>query len=260
MVEDEIMIVISAGMVKAGTGWYFNMTNDLLVATGHQHVHDVRDRFDLHDFVLHENCNIGSITTRKLLRLMVPHLRGNTFVVKTHEGPNRSLRFFMAVGAVKATYIYRDPRDVILSLKDFIIDKRANDAEQVKAFQDMDLKTGLQRSKPILQVWEDWDRYQQRFGNAFIVRYEDLSADPVQVMTELATYLGLGAPDDLIREIVAKYRPDQLDSEQSGTLHFNKGKINRFLEDFDPDQLAVVNEWFGPYLTRMGYEIAPTLS
>lgn len=251
------MIVISAGMVKAGTGWYFNMTNDLLVATGHQAVHDVRDQFKLHDFMLHDNCNISSITTRKLLRLMVPHLRGKSFVVKTHEGPNRSLRYFMAAGAVKATYIYRDPRDVLLSLKDFIIDRRSGDAAQVKTFEDMDLKTGLQRTRPILRVWDSWDRYQQRFGNAFIVRYEDLSADPVQVMTDFMAYLGVDAPGDLIRAIVAKYRPDKLDPEKSGTLHFNKGKVNRFLEELDSDDLAVVNGWFGPYLTRMGYEISP---
>lgn len=252
------MIVISAGMVKAGTGWYFNMTNDLLVAAGYQDVRDVRDRFKLHDFMLHINCNIGALTTRKLLRLMVPHLRGNTFVVKTHEGPNRSLRYFMAAGAVKATYIYRDPRDVILSLKDFITGKKTG--EEARVFEEMDLTTGLQRSKPILRVWEGWDRYQQRFGNAFIVRYEDLSADPVRVMADLAAYLGLDLSDALIREIAVKYRPDTLDQEKSGTLHFNKGIINRFLEELDPDQQAMANEWFAPYLARMGYKITPEAS
>ncbi|MBN1562411.1 MAG: sulfotransferase domain-containing protein [Anaerolineae bacterium] len=251
------MIVISAGMVKAGTGWYFNMTNDLLVATGHQHVHDVRDRFKLHDFMLHANCNISTITTRKLLRLMVPHLRGNTFVVKTHEGPNRSLRYFMAASAVKATYIYRDPRDVLLSFKDFIIEQRADDPAQVQALQEMDLKTSLQQSTAILRVWEGWDRYQQRFGNAFIVRYEDLKADPVRVMIDFVAYLGIGASDELIREIVAKYRPDKLDQSKTNTLHFNKGQTNRFLAEMTPDQVALANEFFAPYLARMGYELIP---
>jgi hypothetical protein len=248
------MIVISAGMVKAGTGWYYNMTNDLLVATGHQHAYEVRDRFRLHDFLLHANCNMGLITTWKLLRLTIPHLRGNTFVVKTHEGPNRTLRYFMAAGTVKATYIYRDPRDVILSLRDFITDQKP---EEAKVLAEMDLKTGLQRTKPIIHVWETWDRYQQRFGNASIVRYEDLSADPVKVMTELAVYLNLDASATTIREIVDRYKPDKLDKEKTGILHFNKGKTNRYLEELTPEQQQVCNEWFGPYLTRMGYDMIP---
>jgi hypothetical protein len=176
-------------------------------------------------------------------------------VVKTHEGPNRSLRYFMAAGVVKATYIYRDPRDVILSLKEFITGKKTG--EEARVFEQMNLKTGLQRSKPILRVWEGWDRYQQRFGSAFIVRYEDLSADPARVMADFAAHVDIDAPDDLIHEIVAKYRPDTLDQGKSGTLHFNKGKINRFLEELDPDQQALANEWFGPYLARMGYETTP---
>mgnify|MGYP000084283642 CR=1 FL=1 len=31
--------------------------------------------------------------------------------------------------------------------------------------------------RPILRVWEGWDRYQQRFGNAFIVRCTDVVKD-----------------------------------------------------------------------------------
>lgn len=51
------MIVLSAGLPKSGTGWYYNLTNDLIVA-GLDDAHAVRERYKLHDILDGENCRL----------------------------------------------------------------------------------------------------------------------------------------------------------------------------------------------------------
>ena len=41
------MIIISAGMRKAGSGLYFNLTNDLLVAANMQDVRELKTKYEL---------------------------------------------------------------------------------------------------------------------------------------------------------------------------------------------------------------------
>ena len=53
------MIVISAGVHKAGSGLYFNLTNDLLIAAGMQDVREVKKEHGLADLLKNYNCNIG---------------------------------------------------------------------------------------------------------------------------------------------------------------------------------------------------------
>ena len=119
------MLVFSAGMQKSGSGWYFNMTNDLLVETGYQDVRAVRDRHNLQDILQYENCNIGRPDSHTLRRLLLPLVLGNSFAVKSHASPTRSLYYLMRLGLCHPTYIYRDPRDIVLSAY--------NHGEQIRA-------------------------------------------------------------------------------------------------------------------------------
>jgi hypothetical protein len=81
------MIIVSLGMPRAGSGWYYNLTNDLMLANGAQDAHQIRQRYHLENILTEVNCNIGALTTRRLLAVLVPALRGNTFVIKAHAGP-----------------------------------------------------------------------------------------------------------------------------------------------------------------------------
>ena len=101
------MIVVSAGMQKSGTSWYFNLTNDLLIAGGYQDIHVIRQKFRLHSILRYPNCNIGQLNLSKLGLLTIPHFCGNKFVVKTHKAPSKSLHYLMSLKIIKATYIYR---------------------------------------------------------------------------------------------------------------------------------------------------------
>ena len=47
------MIVLSGGMPKAGTGYYFNLTNDLLIVSGGQDIRRLREKYDLGAILKH---------------------------------------------------------------------------------------------------------------------------------------------------------------------------------------------------------------
>ena len=81
------MIVLSVGMPRAGSGWYYNLTNELMLASGYQNARQIRQRYHLQSILTEVNCNIGALTPRRLLAVMVPSFLGNTFVIKVHAGP-----------------------------------------------------------------------------------------------------------------------------------------------------------------------------
>ena len=112
------MIVLSAGMQKSGTAWFFNITNDMLIAAGFDDVRKIREQFGLQSILLYHNCNIEDLAAKKMSRVIIPHNQGHTFVVKTHSGPSPSLLSLISENIIKAAYIYRDPRDVVLSVMD----------------------------------------------------------------------------------------------------------------------------------------------
>ncbi len=247
------MIVISAGMQKAGSGWYFNLTNDLLIAAGHQDVRDVRSRYHLDQLLRHENCSIGELTLLKLLRLLLLHFQGNTVVVKTHGHPIWPLRWLLQLGLFQVTYIYRDPRDSVLSVLDHGNKVRETGGKSV-GFAKLDtLERAANKALDWLSVWDQWQQLHQTHP-ILLTRYEDLVADPLSEVQRLIDFLNLNVSLDVAKQIVAKYQPDaETFDESAEKLHFNQGISGRFQSVMDEHQLAVCHDYFGDYLARMGY-------
>ena len=55
------MIILSVGMPRAGSGWYYNLTNDLILATGGQDARQIRKKYHLGRILTEVNCNIGTL-------------------------------------------------------------------------------------------------------------------------------------------------------------------------------------------------------
>jgi hypothetical protein len=112
------MIILSVGMPRAGSGWYYNLTHDLVTASGGQNARQVRKRYHLQKILTEVNCNIGVLTVRRLSAVLIPSLLGNTFVIKAHAGPTPFALGLIRAGWLRPAYIYRDPRDAMLSAYD----------------------------------------------------------------------------------------------------------------------------------------------
>lgn len=253
------MIVLSAGMPKAGTGWYYNLANDLLVAAGHQDARAVRDRHGLRETLRAANCNLPTLDRASLERIDAVSREGNTFVVKTHRGPTKPLRELVAAGRFKVTYIYRDLRDVIVSALDRGQTMRSNGNVKrhllfgpYRSFAKLRTVPGAirwarWRLLPVWRAYSAWDA-------VHLARYEDLSTDPLAEMKRLAAFLEVEVPEAVMNEIIDRYRRERIKTNKPGSgMHLNKGVAGRYRDALSPEQQSLCVKRLGPVLQQMGY-------
>src|ERR1041384_6878833 len=242
------MIVLSVGMPRAGSGWHYNLIHDLMKTTGCADARDIRERYRLQNILTEVNCNIGVLSARRLALVALPALLGNTFVIKAHAGPTSASRLLQRLGLLRITYIYRDPRDAMLSAYDY--GQRALKKGRPNAFSHL---TDFQKSADFImeyvRIWEKW----MAEKNVLIARYEDLLTNYDQEVTELVGFLKLNGSKSDVQRVIASYRPDAAEGQQG--LHFYKGKIGRFRESYRADEQRILRERLGMYLQRMGYEV-----
>ena len=243
------MLIVSAGMEKSGTGWYFNMTNDVLVAAGHSDSRQIREQYGLQSIMEHFNCNIGELTASKLKQLIAPLQDGKTFCVKTHSGYPQDLAYFMRDAPVLATYIYRDPRDVALSLIDHGRKARGHGESHIfgTIYTIRDAIDWV--VSKLIPVWEQWSSA----DGVLMVRYEDLFDLILEEMKRLCNFLDIGLNDQQLLDIASKYDPDNHETFGKKGLHFNKGKKFRFASEMKKQDIELCNRHFSPYFGQMNY-------
>jgi hypothetical protein len=241
------MIVLSVGMPRAGSGWYYNLSHDLVVAEGGQDARRVRERYRLQPILTQVNCNIGALSAKRLIPVMIPSLMGNTFVIKAHAGPTPFARRLIRRGLIKPTYIFRDPRDAMLSAYDY--GQRALEKGRPNAFSHLvDFDACLEFMRQYLAIWEAWMDCEA----ALHTRYEDLLGTYDQEIERLLDFLKLGRHNKALQPVIERYRPRQARTAQKG-LHFHKGISGRFRDAMTESQQEILAQEFRPYLERMGY-------
>ncbi len=242
------MIVLSVGMPRAGSGWHYNLIHDLMQTTGCADANVIRRKYHLQNILTEINCNIGVLSARRLAMVTVPTLMGNTFVIKAHAGPTSNSRLLSTLGLLRITYIYRDPRDAMLSA--FEYGQRALTKGRPNAFSHLtDFDKSLAFITDYVHIWEKW----MNEKNVLVARYEDLLTNYDAESARLVEYLRLDGVQPKVRGVIEQYRPEKAESYQ-GT-HFFKGKIGRFREAYSADQQKILADRFGMALAKMGYEI-----
>lgn len=243
------MIILSIGMPRAGSGWYYNLTNDLMLAAGAQDARQIRQRYHLHNILTEVNCNIGALTPRRLLAVLIPSLMGNTFVIKAHSAPTPMALWLVRRKMIYPTYIYRDPRDALLSA--YENGQRAIQRGRPNAFSHLtDFDKAVQFMSAHMPIWESWMRNTQTLHT----RYEDLLTQYDREVERLVNFLPLQKDAQELSEVIHKYRSENAQTDQKG-MHFSHGKIGRFRQKLDAQQQEMLCSVFGAYLERMGYPL-----
>ncbi len=251
------MFVVSAGMERSGTRWYYNLTNDLVIAAGYADAREVREKYRLHSILTTDNCNLPRQGAWKLRRLERISRETDLFAIKTHRRPSRAMRRFLAGGRVRAAYICRDIRDVIVSGLEYGVRKRAEGnlrriwlVGPYRGFARLNTVKGgiLWARLQLIPRWKGW----VSCPSVLITRYEDLMADTCGQLRRLADHLELEVSDEVIEQVVGTYRKDEPGASQKFAF-LNKAVIGRYREVMSPEEQALCRGHLAPYLEKMGY-------
>ncbi len=248
------MLILSVGMPRAGSGWYYNLTHDLVTASGGQDARQVRQRYFFLKRVLTEvNCNIGALTPPRLYAALLPSLLGNSYVIKAHAAPTPAALRLIRRGLLKVAYIYREPRDAMLSA--YENGRRAVEKGRPNAFSHLsDLDKAAEFMLQYLRIWEAW----MQAPGVLKARYEDLLLDYPTEAGRLVEFLKLDSSNPEIQAVIARYAPAAArQSQEQGQkgIHFSQGVTGRFRKKLDAAQQERLAQAFGPYLEKMGYPI-----
>jgi len=242
------MIILAVGMPRAGSGWHYNITQDLMRTAGATDAREIREHYHLGSILTEVNCNIGVLSLRRLALVLIPSLLGKTFVIKVHSGPTNAANALIRSGQIKPTYIYRDPRDALLSAHEY--GQRAIQNGRPNAFSHLDsIETAIGFIAEYVRYWHQWSSC----TDCHQVRYEDLRGNYDIEAGRLANFLKVDTRSAAVQTVIDTYRPEQAAKSDRG-LHFYKGISGRFREVFTPEQLSACQEVFGPSLIEMGYE------
>jgi len=242
------MIVLSVGMPRAGSGWHYNLIHDLMKTTGCADARDIREGYRLQGILTEVNCNIGVLSLRRLGMVTIPALMGKTFVIKAHSAPTTWSRLLSTMGLLRITYIYRDPRDAMLSA--FEYGQRALTKGRPNAFSHLsDFEKTLAFIEDYVRIWEKW----QAEKDVLVARYEDLLQAYETESAHLVEFLKLDGSRPEVQEVIDNYRPGKGEGQQG--LHFHKGKIGRFRASYTEEQQTILAERFGSYLKQMEYDV-----
>jgi len=237
------MIVISAGMPKSGSGWLFNLLNDVMINCNYCDVRIIKENYNLQDVLKNYNCNIGQLTIQNL-SILEPAIKDNkSFVIKTHSTPGEGITHMQSITDVKCIFIYRDPRDIALSAFDHGI-KQREEEDYNGAFAHIDtIDKAINFALEQKILWMRWNKD----DNRYMVSYEQLITNTLSTMKAITQYLGLQIDHHSLNAIIYRYNSKSV----KGT-HFNKAKKERYLESKDLFEKER-SEGIDSFLKEMGY-------
>lgn len=236
------MIVVSNSLPKSGSTLLCYLTADLVRAAYPQTGLDALARATAAGQTAGRDIFVRALD-RATLRLLVEIAdRHGPVVVKVHQPLTRVVRNFFETGRFRATLVHRDPRDVILSAMDHC---RRTDGERFAEFHSV--RTSIPQMRRYFRNVERWlDR-----PDTLVVRYTQLVTDAVTTLARVRDFLGIDVPEPRLRDIVSR----RTENPKPGALQFNTGKITRFADEMDVDDIRLCNKKLGGMIERLGYDL-----
>lgn len=241
-------IVLSVGMPRAGSGWFYNLTQDLVLANGGADAREIRKKYSLERLLTEVNCNIGTLSFYRLIPVCFPLVFESSYVIKLHAGRRPFADLLIRGDLIKPAFIFRDPRDALLSAYEY--GRRMVKAGQTNAFSHIEsIDQGIDFIYPYLDFARGWISSEKTFS----IRYEDLLLDYQAQAENLCHHLGIDPSLKQIQEVIGNYHPGSKNKRQTGT-HFVKGKIGRHKEIFSEAEIQRCDQLFGDFLSDHGYQ------
>jgi hypothetical protein len=243
------MIVISAGMPKSGSAYFYNILNELEYAAGNADARQIKAKYHIDHLMKWHNNNIGALSFKKLFKLWQISLKDGAFVVKTHAPPSWSAKVMNKLGLIRIVYCYRDPRDALISAVDHG-KQILNRGENHRFTKMVEFDTALRKVKTWLEIWKDYSD----MSGVYMLKYENLIHKQIEVVKAVEDFLDIYIDDGKREEILWKYSKDNTQGERIG-MHFNVAKTGRFRYEMTKEQKIKCQMAFGEYLEKMAYSV-----
>ena len=235
------MIVINNGVPKSATTLIMEYQKSLIMASSSQN--------GLEEWVTQNNGSIfiPSIQDTHLETLLRIEREFGDLVIKMHRPPSETnTRRLVEEFSARVTCCYRDPRDIVLSAMDHGVRTR-NGLDKSGAFGNIiTVEDGAREFKQWARIYYGWEKY----GRALMIKYEDLMADRLSILTRVANFLEMHPGKQALERICDKH-----EREKKSAWNFNKGTSYRWKSEMTSDQLERCNELLSEDITRMGYTI-----
>jgi len=234
-------MILSVGMPRAGSGWFYNLTQDLVVAAGGIDAKKIRKKYQLKRLLTEVNCNLGTLTFYRLIPVILPLIAEPSFVIKLHAERRPLADIFIGLGLIKPTFIYRDPRDALLSAFEYGQRMTAKNLEN-----DFTHLTSIDKAIEFMDFYVKVAKGWLSSSHTLTVKYEDFKSDYDHEVSRLSDHLGIDLTTPKMKEVIESYRPEGKSNKQG--LHFVKGVVGRHKTLLSESQLDLCDELFGDFI------------
>ncbi|MHC4947860.1 MAG: sulfotransferase domain-containing protein [Planctomycetota bacterium] len=243
-------ILFIAGLPKSGTTWLEKMVSSY--GGFHEYL--------LPDVARHELATGGS-HDYELPDDLFARLEGMLVLTKMHvHGSPHNARVLREAG-VPYVVLYRDLRDVAVS--NFFYVRNTPWHPEHPHYRRASVEAGLllfaERTLPAYVEWvRSWHANRDPELSR-VVRYEQMLADPVAIMTSVADHFGLDASPETVRSVVDAHSFQRMSGgrdagEASDRAFVRKGVAGDWVNHFTPAVRAAYGRVIGDFLVEHGYE------
>lgn len=190
---------------------------------------------------------------------------------KTHLNPtDANLEVLFRNGVEKVVAIHRDPRDVAIGRYHRLVDvPKSRDSPDFIDYQALGKERALDDSIQVVAgefVWwiQGWLRLARvdpdRF---FVVKYENLRADPPGVFKQVLSFYGIHLDDRTVARIVERAKGRRTFKRNWSAANvlpfglasnFRSGRVGQWREEMTPRQIELCKDLLGDPLIELGYE------
>ncbi|MEM8789031.1 MAG: sulfotransferase domain-containing protein [Pseudomonadota bacterium] len=228
----EAFAFFSYGMTKCGSTLGFQLARVALVQAGFAQPlipfpNRVRSR-KINFTGMFDDAHVG------VLRRFVDDL-GHPIVIKTHNRPDPPLVRLVEAGEVRAHAIFRDPRDMALSMLDSGARARARGKPAFAEFETLsDVQVGIDNQMNSLSAWLQLPGVRR-------LAYDRLAFDTEAAAAEILEHLGIdGEPRRIAHRVLRREFTQR-----------NKAVPDRYLTEMAPADAAAFRRRYGPFFDHV---------